>query len=98
MTTFIEKLQQKFDFIEIEETVLKGHSNTIILKNYVFEIEETVILEPLRIELNQIHRENKAVDYYKVSIVNCGTDDEPQDLFWTNNFEKVNNFISAILE
>lgn len=98
MTTFIEKLQQKFDFIEIEETVLKGHSNTIILKNYVFEIEETDILEPLRIELNQIHRENKAVDYYKVSIVNCGTDDEPQDLFWTNNFEKVNNFISAILE
>jgi hypothetical protein len=98
MTTFIEKLQQKFDFIEIEETVLKGHSNTIILKNYVFETEETDILEPLRIELNQIHRENKAVDYYKVSIVNYGTDDEPQDLFWTNNFEKVNNFISAILE
>jgi hypothetical protein len=98
MITFIEKLQQKFDFIEIEETVLKGHSNTIVLKNYVLEIEETDNLEPLRIELNQSHKENKAIDYYKVSIVNLGIDDEPQDLFWTSNFDKVNNFISAILE
>ena len=98
MSTFIEKLQQKFDFIEIEETLLKGYSNTIVLKNYVFEIEETDILEPLRIELNQCHKENKPIDLFKVSIINCGTDDEPQDLFWTNSFDKINNLISALLQ
>jgi len=98
MKTLIEKLQEKFDFVEIEETILKGHSLTIRLKNYVFEIEETDNLEPLRIELNQSHKENKPIDVFKVSIINCGTDDEPQDLFWTNSFDKINNLISAILE
>lgn len=98
MSTFIEKLQQKFDFFEIEETILKGHSTTIVLKNYAFETEETDVLEPLRIELNQVHKKNIPIDLFKVSIINCGTDDEPQDLFWTNSFDKINNLISAIIQ
>lgn len=98
MDEIIKKLQEKYNFFEIKETVLKGHSTRITLKNYVFETQEKENIEPLRIEINQCHAGNQPIDMFKVSIVNCETDDEAQDLFWTNDYNKINNLISAILE
>lgn len=99
MSNLIENLKQKYDFIREEDTVLKGYSSNIVLENYFFEIEETDVIEPLRIILNQCHENNKPkYNYFKVSLVNCGTDDEPQELFWTDNYSKIVNFISSILE
>jgi hypothetical protein len=98
MENLIKKLQEKYDFRQIEDTVLKGFNNTIVLKNYVLEIEETDMLEPLRIEINQTHKENKPCDIVKVSIVNCGESDEPYTLFWTEDYNRIDKLISAILE
>lgn len=98
MSTLIKQLQKKYDFIKVDNTVLKGYSSSIILENYVLEIEETDELEPLRIDLNQTHEKNNPCDFFKVSVLNLGMSDEPYELFITDKYSKVDNFISAILE
>lgn len=97
MNKLFEKLKEKYDIHRVEDTKLVGHSSTIILENHILEIEETETIEPLRIEFFQSHKENKPCDTFKVSIVNCAISDEVYDLFWTNSFERIDNFISSII-
>ena len=95
----IDQIKEKYDFVAEEPTTLKGHSNTIVLENYIFEIEETETIEPLRIELHECHENNKPMEnFFRLSIVNCAENDEPHDLFTFTTFDKLDRFISAILQ
>lgn len=100
MKTLIQKIQEKYDFIELKTTIIPGHSSQIVLRNYIFEIEETETIEPLRIELSEVHEENKPVENcFRLSILNCAeNEDEIHDLFIFTTFEKIDKFITAILE
>ena len=99
MKNLIEEIKEKYDFVIQEPTKLVGHSNTIVLQNYIFEIEETDVIEPLRIEIKECHENNKPIEnFFRLSIVNCAENDEPHDLFTFTTFEKLDRFLSAILE
>lgn len=99
MKTLIQKIQEKYPFVKTAPTLIRGHSKAIVLRNYIFEIEETETLEPLRIEINECHENNVPIpDFFRLSIVNCGENDEPHDLFTFKTFDKIDRFISAILE
>jgi len=94
----IEQIQEKYDFIADEPTKIVGHSNTITLQKYFFEIEETETIEPLRLEIKECHENNKPLEnFFRLSIVNCGEEDYPHDLFTFTTFDKLDQFISAIL-
>lgn len=99
MKNLIDQIKEKYDFVEHQPTILKGHSNSIILKNYIFENEETETIEPLRIELHECYQNNKPIEnFFRLSIVNCAENDEPHDLFTFTTFDKLDRFLSAILE
>ena len=99
MKTLIQEIQEKYDFIALEPTKLVGYSSTIVLEKYIFEIEETKTIEPLRIEIKECHENNKPIEnFFRLSIVNCSENDEPHDLFTFTSFDKLDKFLTAILE
>lgn len=99
MKTLIQEIQEKYDFVALEPTKLVGHSSTIVLEKYIFEIEETEIIEPLIIEIKECHENNKPIEnFFRLSIVNCAENDEPHDLFQFTTFDKLDRFLTAILE
>lgn len=99
MKTLIQEIQEKYDFVALEPTKLVGNSSTIVLEKYIFEIEETETIEPLRIEIKECHENNKPIEnFFRLSIVNYAENDEPHDLFQFTTFDKLDRFLTAILE
>jgi len=99
MKTLIQEIQEKYDFISFEPTIIKGFSSTLILEKYIFEIEETNDIEPLRIEIKEMHLDGKTLqNCFRLSIVNCAENDEPHNLFDFTTFDKIDKFITSILE
>ena len=98
MKTLIEQIKEKYGFVSQEPTKIVGHSNTIVLQRYIFEIEESETIEPLRIEIKECHENNKPIqNFFRLSIVNIAENDEPNDLFTFKTFDKLDRFISSIL-
>lgn len=99
MKTLIEQIQEKYDFITDKSIKIKGHSSTITLRKYFFEIEETETIEPLRINIQELHENNQPIkNLFRLSIVNCAENDEPHDLFIFSTFNKLDRFLSGLLQ
>jgi hypothetical protein len=99
MKTLIQEIQEKYYFIALEPIKLVGYSSTIVLDRYILEIEETDNIEPLRIEIKECHEKNKPIkNFFRLSIVNFTENDIPYDLFTFRTFDKLDRFLTAILE
>lgn len=56
----IEKIQEKYKFERLEDTVLKGHSETIVLQNY--ELNKLDMHYPLKVLLREQHDGLKTIE------------------------------------
>ena len=96
--TLLDEIKEKYEFEFLSYSEIKGHSSTIRLNRYFYEIQENEDIEPLRINIREVHDGGEVVeDCFRLQIVNCAENDEPHDLFVFYTFEKIHNFIQAIL-
>ena len=99
MKTLIQEIQEKYDFISDKSTKIKGYSSTMTLRKYFFEIKETETTEPLTINIQELHENNQSIkNLFRLSILNSAENDEPHDLFIFTTFNKLDRFLTAILE